>query len=320
MLVNFITDARVAKGGFSAGYWATYGEQHGCGGVINSTSGVLRSFDADGNGLYENNLNCGWTFFAGDGKVITFNLTGLNIEHGGPNCAYDYVAIYDGTSDDDPLLGKYCGDDTPPPAVTTSTNAAYVVFHTDGSIVRPGFNMTYTQRDCSCRHHQQCPKSGQIVWCGDPRPVFIITIRNGTNSSATEVARLCGAEIPDPVFLSSNTASLSFITDLSGQHLGYDITYVATTSGVLGCGGDIQVGINSSLTSPNFPGNFTTEDTTTCTWTITVPARRQLRLNFTYLAVPGQADCAHNYVEVFNGPTVLSPTFGQFCTLQIKMI
>ena len=81
----------------------------------------------------------------------------------------------------------------------------------------------------------------------------------------------------------------------------------------LGCGGDVVMGINGSLTSPNFPGNFS--DATTCTWSIRVPARRVLRLTFTYLATPGQADCASNYVEVFSGPTALSPTFGQFCNV-----
>ena len=63
-----------------------------------------------------------------------------------------------------------------------------------------------------------------ILWlCGQ--------IRNGTNSTAPGVARLCGAHIPDPVFISSNTVFLTFVTDSSVQHHGYDITYVASTNG-----------------------------------------------------------------------------------------
>ena len=54
----------------------------------------------------------------------------------------------------------------------------------------------------------------------------------GTNSSVPEQVTLCGAVIPDPVFLSSNTASLHFHTDSSRQHIGYDITYVATSEGL----------------------------------------------------------------------------------------
>ena len=44
-----------------------------------------------------------------------------------------------------------------------------------------------------------------------------------------------------------------------------------------------------------------------------MPARRVVRLTFTYLATPGQADCDSNYLEVFNGPNALSRTFGRYC-------
>ena len=65
---------------------------------------------------------------------------------------------------------------------------------------------------------------GLTLWlCGQ--------IRNGTNATAPEVAKLCGADIPNPVFISSNTAFLYFVTDTSVQHPGYDITYVASTNG-----------------------------------------------------------------------------------------
>ena len=78
------------------------------------------------------------------------------------------------------------------------------------------------------------------------------------------------------------------------------------------------MGINGSFTSPNFPGNFS--DAKTCTWTIRVPARRVVRLTFTYLATPGQADCNNNYVEVFNGPTTLSRTFGRYCSVSAFVV
>ncbi|XP_076437271.1 cubilin-like isoform X2 [Babylonia areolata] len=461
MLINFVTDSSVSRSGFSGGYWATYGPRQGCGGVINQTSGVLRSFDANGDGRYENDLTCQWTFFAAEGKVIAFNFTGLDLERGGPRCVFDSVSIYDGLSADDSRLVKLCGNNSTSSTFLTSTNAAFVVFRTDHSIVMTGFNLSYVQQDSVCggiltatqtaqnltspnypRPYGQAARCRWVIdsgasdrqvsltltdmdmandtacfgeyvefrddplgvrgryihYCGTrlpqtfdsvgqtvqvnynlntaatgrgfrlsyavadcnkqysgtsgritspgypgvyPRNVLCtstvtappgytlsfyftrfyierhsrcaydyLAIRNGSSSNATELVRLCGPDIPDSVFVSSNTASLVFKTDSSAQHLGYDITYLATSTG-LGCGGDVQAGINGSVTSPNFPGNYSEQGA--CTWRITVPVQRRLRLNFTYLAVPGQADCVNNYVEVFNGPSVLAPTFGQFC-------
>ena len=54
--------------GFSAYVRFTWGERQGCGGNIDlsgdSTTGEIRSLDADSNGLYESELNCHWVRFS----------------------------------------------------------------------------------------------------------------------------------------------------------------------------------------------------------------------------------------------------------------
>ena len=57
-----------------------------------------------------------------------------------------YLQIYDGMSTEDALVGTYCGSDVPP-AFTSSSNALYVVFHTDVSVTHTGFNATYITQD-----------------------------------------------------------------------------------------------------------------------------------------------------------------------------
>lgn len=69
------------------------GVQHGCGGILNQTSGVLRSFDFNGDGSYENNVDCRWTIFVSPNKQVWLNFTDFDVENGGPNCLYDYVAV-----------------------------------------------------------------------------------------------------------------------------------------------------------------------------------------------------------------------------------
>ena len=78
----------------------------------------------------------------------------------------------------------------------------------------------------------------------------------------------------------------------------------------MGCGGQLT-GINGSLTSPNYPGNYT--ERISCRWTITVPSRRVVTITFTDLNIIGTGDCNRGYVEVFNGINDSSPSFGRYC-------
>ncbi|XP_060561255.1 cubilin-like, partial [Ruditapes philippinarum] len=118
-------------------------QSHGCGGILNSTTGSLRSKDSDGYGRYDNNQDCRWIIVAGDNNVIRLTFTRFQLEyHSG--CLFDYIKIYHGMTDKDQLNGTYCGSYIPP-VFTSTSNILYVHFHTDYSRVYAGFNATYTQ-------------------------------------------------------------------------------------------------------------------------------------------------------------------------------
>ena len=68
------------------------GEAQGCGGILNTTSGRFGSIDSNLDGLYEHNLDCRWTIFGGDNKVIQLNIEGIDIEQH-PSCVYDYIKV-----------------------------------------------------------------------------------------------------------------------------------------------------------------------------------------------------------------------------------
>lgn len=57
-------------------------------------------------------------------------------------CAYDHVAIYDGDGSDDATLGRFCGLKAPHPIVA-SGNELYMVFKSDSSVQRRGFQATH---------------------------------------------------------------------------------------------------------------------------------------------------------------------------------
>ena len=58
-------------------------------------------------------------------------------------------------------------------------------------------------------------------------------IRNGSGPTSPLAAKYCGWMLPPPVFASSNSVWLNFVTDTSVTYPGYDITYTATTQGEL---------------------------------------------------------------------------------------
>lgn len=70
-------------------------------------------------------------------------------------CAYDYVEVRDGSSEDDPLLGRFCGNQNPQD-VKSSSNQLWMKFVSDGSVNKGGFAATFFKgTDFSVK----CPKS-----------------------------------------------------------------------------------------------------------------------------------------------------------------
>ena len=63
-----------------------------CGSRLTSASGWIRSPDTDGDGLYENNLDCWWIIVADIYQAITINITAMDIE-GDVWCGYDYLKV-----------------------------------------------------------------------------------------------------------------------------------------------------------------------------------------------------------------------------------
>lgn len=60
------------------------------------------------------------------------------------SCSQDYLAIYDGYSVSDPLLGKFCGSKLPP-NVKSSNNSMLLVFKTDSFQTARGWKISFRQ-------------------------------------------------------------------------------------------------------------------------------------------------------------------------------
>ena len=67
-------------------------EKGQCGGILNETSGSIRSVDRDGDGLYDNNLECVWVIVAPEATVIELKILYMDIEWH-KTCDSDYVRV-----------------------------------------------------------------------------------------------------------------------------------------------------------------------------------------------------------------------------------
>ncbi len=74
------------------------------------------------------------------GAKIECQFTSFNVEYD-PSCDYDWLKIYNGPNSSSPLIGTYCGTDSPGTVTATNTQGALTfVFHSDGSVTASGWS------------------------------------------------------------------------------------------------------------------------------------------------------------------------------------
>ncbi|XP_062405884.1 inactive serine protease PAMR1 [Sardina pilchardus] len=123
-----------------------------CGGVIRRRQGHVTMES------YPINAKCEWTVYVNRGLTIDlrFSMLDLEFDH---NCRYDYVEVRDGDRMDSPLIGRYCGSESPPPIIS-SRNSLRIHFVSDGYNNFDGFFATFQEASvCSsspCLHGGTC--------------------------------------------------------------------------------------------------------------------------------------------------------------------
>ena len=85
--------------------------------------------------------DCIWILKANFNRRIQLYFAELSIEEDG-NCVNDYVKLFDGESEQDTSLGKFCKTTVPPP-ITSSGPFVRIQFVTDAFGTDKGFHLTY---------------------------------------------------------------------------------------------------------------------------------------------------------------------------------
>ncbi|XP_025104450.1 cubilin-like [Pomacea canaliculata] len=97
----------------------------------------------EGSTLYPNNANRSWVFHTNDSQyVVHITFTNIDVEPSSGGCDYDYIEIFDSSMEAN-RLDRLCGHLTRRQYYSTG-QSLYITFHSDDSVTRTGFNLTYT--------------------------------------------------------------------------------------------------------------------------------------------------------------------------------
>ncbi|CAB4054630.1 CD109 [Lepeophtheirus salmonis] len=159
MTVQFVSDNSFSAAGFKAMVRFTYGASSRCGGMINMTSlqsKLIKSVDANGDGNYEMDLNCQWTIFTGNDKILKLHFNAFDIENEENatfNKCWDFLKVFDGPGQFSSLIGEFCGNVIPSTTIQSSGNFMWINFFSDSTNVRGGFEALITVEDPICGSH-----------------------------------------------------------------------------------------------------------------------------------------------------------------------
>ncbi|XP_071483596.1 bone morphogenetic protein 1 homolog [Diadema antillarum] len=232
------------------------GKGNGCGGYFNESSGSFTSPNYPSN--YDNGVTCDYLFFAGDGETIAVTFDDFSLEIS-TNCRYDKISIYDGSSVADPLLGQWCGTDSPG-VVVGVRQSLLIRFESDFSVSFRGFSASYVIEppetgDCG---HVFTKSTGQFTspnfpsnYGNNERCSFKIEAAAGETVTlsfdsfdleshiscaydAVEIRdgngnllqKACGSGVPDPITSTDNGMIVEFTSDSSITRGGFEASYI----------------------------------------------------------------------------------------------
>uniref|UniRef100_A0A8D3CQN9 Metalloendopeptidase n=1 Tax=Scophthalmus maximus TaxID=52904 RepID=A0A8D3CQN9_SCOMX len=125
-----------------------------CGGEVKRDSGQIQSPNYPDD--YLSNKVCVWKITVAEGFNVGLSFQSFETERH-DSCAYDYVEVRDGSSDNSPLLGHFCGYDKPDD-IKSSSNQLWLKFVSDGSINKAGFAANFFKEmdECSLPDNGHC--------------------------------------------------------------------------------------------------------------------------------------------------------------------
>uniref|UniRef100_A0A8C4WNS8 Metalloendopeptidase n=1 Tax=Gopherus evgoodei TaxID=1825980 RepID=A0A8C4WNS8_9SAUR len=138
--IEFRSSSNILGKGFFAVYEAI------CGGEIHKDVGQIQSPNYPDD--YRPSKECIWRITVSEGFHVGLTFQAFEIERH-DSCAYDYLEIRDGLTEDSPLMGHFCGYEKPED-IKSSSNKVWMKFASDGSINKAGFAANFFKEVDEC--------------------------------------------------------------------------------------------------------------------------------------------------------------------------
>ncbi|XP_072037692.1 bone morphogenetic protein 1 homolog isoform X2 [Amphiura filiformis] len=302
LMVKFVSDTSVNKGGFSAAFFKEADEcadhalsgcqqlcvntigsyrcecepgyeltsdgktcEVACGGFLTSLEGNITSPSYPDQ--YPRDKNCVWQIVAPSNYRISLEFHQFELE-GNEVCKYDYVEVRSGLTEDGELHGKFCGGSLPD-TITSRYNNMRVEFKSDSTVAKVGFLARFDADIDECdKDNGQC----QHI-CTNTLGSYFCSCRNGF--SLHENNKDC-----------KESGCQRDITDPSGE-----------------------------ITSPNYPDNYPKRKE--CSWHISSTPGHRIVLEFKDFDLEQHQECAYDHVEIYDGESRDDLTLGQYCGSRI---
>ncbi|XP_069077875.1 embryonic protein UVS.2-like [Pleurodeles waltl] len=224
-----------------------------CSTLLPDPTGTVKS--SNNPSSYPNNINCVYLIRVPSDKIfLQFDAFDLQSS---PNCASDYLTIYDGNDKEAPvLLKKACGTGQLL-SFTSSGNEMLLEFVTDGSITASGFKASYSNVKCggtftsssgtvsspyfpNIYHHSMDCSTYIMAPAGykvsltftsfavepDPNCAFdSLSIFDGAKTNSPLIGKYCGSNLVPPVTSTGSSLLLQFHSDVSLNMKGFQATY-----------------------------------------------------------------------------------------------
>ena len=308
----------------NGGSWQGAGEPCNGGVTLGSATGSITFTDS-----YADNAVCTWTITCPrSDRAPEFVFSAMDTESG-----YDFVTLYDGTSQDGEQLQQYSGNIVPPP-VHMPGQSATVAFTSDGSVQGPGFSVDYR-----CGQPSSAPPpppsmvlltppahvTGEVVHGGDL--VLYTMAAAAGNTYVLETSQSGTSPLADSylIIYDNSTAELAHDDD-SGAGAQARLAFTAPYTGVYMINvrgynrqqtGTFDLDVTQAAAGPCVGGGLTLpgtqgviafsdspyENSMSCSWLVACPVGQQATVTLTNL------DTERNYdwVSVYDGPSAGGP-------------
>ncbi|KPP79510.1 CUB and sushi domain-containing protein 3-like, partial [Scleropages formosus] len=230
---------------------------------------------------YGNNLNCVWLIISEPGSRIHLAFNDFDLE-----APYDFLTVKDGELLDSAVLGRFSGAEVPS-HLTSNTNILRLEFQADHSMSGRGFNITY-----STFGHNECPDPG----------IPLNARRFGDNFQlGSSISVIC----EEGFIKTQGTETITCELDNGMVMWSGPIPKCEAP-----CGGHFSAP-SGVILSPGWPGYY--KDSLSCEWVIEAEAGRSIKITFDRF----QTELNYDFLELHDGPNVLSPLIGSFNGTQV---